>query len=250
MEKAIYNYDPSTGEFTGAGTADESPLEVGVLLIPAHATTIQPPPVGSSEVAVFDEAAQSWSVVKDYRGTKLFTTDGGTPIEVAAVGDKPEGTTDQPMPSQYHYWADDHWELNLNAVKTSRWEAIKAERDRRKSGGFKVRVGSSNKWFHSDADNRIQHLGLKDKARDLIAGGGQMTDKLTILGQTVKWKTMDGSFVDVSAQVIFDIVAAACDLDAQLFAAAETHRVAMEASADPASYDFSTGWPATFGGHL
>lgn len=128
-----------------------------------------------------------------------------------------------------------------------RWESIKTERDRRKSGGFKVKVGSSNKWFHSDADSRIQHLGLKDKARDLIAGGGAMTDKLTILGQTVKWKTMDGSFVDVSAQVAFDIVSAAGDLDAQLFAAAETHKAAMEASADPASYNFSAGWPKSFG---
>lgn len=126
------------------------------------------------------------------------------------------------------------------------WERIKAERDRRKSGGFKVKVGSSNKWFHSDADSRIQHLGLKDKARDLIAGGGQMTDKLTILGQTVKWKTMDGSFVDVSAQAAFDIVAAAGDLDAQLFAAAETHKATMESSADPASYNFSAGWPKSF----
>lgn len=134
---------------------------------------------------------------------------------------------------------------NPNA-KAEAWEAIKAERDRRKSGGFKVKVGSSNKWFHSDADSRIQHLGLKDKARDLIAGGGAMTDKLTILGQTVKWKTMDGSFVDVSVQVAFDIVAAAGDLDAQLFAAAETHKTAMEISADPAAYDFSTGWPTAF----
>ncbi|MEX3628327.1 MAG: XkdW family protein [Burkholderia sp.] len=131
--------------------------------------------------------------------------------------------------------------------KANKWERIKTERDRRKSGGFKVKVGGSNKWFHSDADSRIQHLGLKDKARDLIAGGGAMTDKLTILGQTVKWKTMDGSFVDVSAQVAFDIVAAAGDLDAQLFAAAETHKAAMEASADPASYDFSAGWPKSFG---
>lgn len=128
------------------------------------------------------------------------------------------------------------------------WEQIKTERDRRKSGGFKVKVGSSNKWFHSDADSRLQHLGLKDKASDLIAGGGAMTDKLTILGQTVKWKTMDGAFVDVSAQVAFDIVAAAGDLDAQLFAASETHKAAMEASADPASYDFAAGWPATFVG--
>lgn len=132
-------------------------------------------------------------------------------------------------------------------ASAAKWESIKTERDRRKSGGFKVKVGSSNKWFHSDADSRIQHLGLKDKARDLLAGGGMMTDKLTILGQTVKWKTMDGTFVDVSAQVAFDIVSSAGDLDAQLFVAAETHKAAMEASADPANYDFSAGWPNYFG---
>lgn len=129
-------------------------------------------------------------------------------------------------------------------VKASKWEAIKAERDRRKAGGFKV----GTLWFHSDADSRIQHLGLKDKARDLIAAGGVMTDNLTILGQSVLWKTMDGSFAQVTAQLAFDIVTAAGDLDARLFAAAETHRAAMEAAADPAAYDFSGGWPETFGG--
>ena len=33
--------------------------------------------------------------------------------------------------------------------------------------------------------------------------------------------------------------------DAAVFAAAETHRVAMEALVDPGSYDFSGGWPAS-----
>ncbi|MEW6309948.1 MAG: DUF4376 domain-containing protein [Pseudomonadota bacterium] len=136
----------------------------------------------------------------------------------------------------------------IAADRAAMWEAIKTERDSRKAGGFKVKVGSADKWFHSDADSRIQHLGLKDKARDLLAAGGAMTDKITILGQPVKWKTMDGSFVEVTAQVAFDIVAAAGDLDAQLFAAAETHRATMEASPDPASYGLATGWPATFGG--
>ncbi|MEW6612717.1 MAG: DUF4376 domain-containing protein [Pseudomonadota bacterium] len=139
-------------------------------------------------------------------------------------------------------------EMPIDEAKQMMWSQIKAERDRRKAGGFKVKVGGVDKWFHSDADSRIQHLGLKDKARDLLAAGGAMTDKISILGQPVKWKTMDGTFVEVTAQVAFDIVAAAGDLDAQLFAAAETHRAAMEASPDPASYDFSTGWPATFGG--
>jgi hypothetical protein len=132
-------------------------------------------------------------------------------------------------------------------MKLAKWDQIKVERDRRKAGGIKVNVGSIYKWFHSDADSRIQHIGLKDKARDLLAAGGAMTDKLAILGQAVKWKTMDGSFVEITAQLAFDIVAAAGDFDAQLFATAEAHKAAMEASADPASYDFSTGWPPSFG---
>lgn len=131
---------------------------------------------------------------------------------------------------------------NAEIVKARMWVSIKSERDRRTAAGFKV----GEKWFHSDTDSRIKHLGLKDKARDVIASGGQMSDKLVILGQTVKWKTMDGTFVDLSAQLAFDIVTAAGDLDARLFATAETHRAAMAASADPAAYDFSAGWPAAF----
>lgn len=129
-------------------------------------------------------------------------------------------------------------------IKAGKWEVIKAERDRRKAGGFKV----GTLWFHSDGDSRIQHLGLKDKARDLLTAGGAMADNLTILGQPVRWKTMDGSFANVTAQLAFDIVTATGDLDARLFTVAETHRAAMEAAADPSAYDFSAGWPETFGG--
>ncbi|MDW9473478.1 hypothetical protein CN100_01190 [Sinorhizobium meliloti] len=43
MSLTVYNYNPSTFEYTGSSEADESPLEPGVYLIPAYATEIAPP---------------------------------------------------------------------------------------------------------------------------------------------------------------------------------------------------------------
>ena len=56
----IYHYIADSGIFYAEGVADESPLETGVFLVPAHATTIAPPEVTNPEVAVFKNGA--WSV--------------------------------------------------------------------------------------------------------------------------------------------------------------------------------------------
>lgn len=44
----VYNYDSNTGSFTGMSVADPSPLEPGVWLIPACATSIAPPDFNST----------------------------------------------------------------------------------------------------------------------------------------------------------------------------------------------------------
>jgi hypothetical protein len=56
----IYHYIADTGIFYSEGIADESPLEPGVFLIPAHATTVAPPEVTEPEIAVFRDG--EWSV--------------------------------------------------------------------------------------------------------------------------------------------------------------------------------------------
>jgi len=56
----IYNYAPDTGIFYSEGLADESPLEPGVFLIPAYATTLKPPKAVLPKVAVFRNG--KWSV--------------------------------------------------------------------------------------------------------------------------------------------------------------------------------------------
>lgn len=109
------------------------------------------------------------------------------------------------------------------------WESIKAERDRRtESGGYVV----DTKWFHSDQKSRSQQLGL------VLLGSG--------IPSGLMWKTMDGTFVEMTPTLAQQILGAAAASDQAIFSAAETHKAAMEAAADPAAYDFSGGWPKVF----
>ena len=110
------------------------------------------------------------------------------------------------------------------------WERIKNERDRRKSLG--VKVGAH--WYHSDADSRIQQLSL------FVMGAAV---------PPVQWKTLTTSpppvFVTMTPAIASGIFQGTAASDAAIFAAAEAHRVAMEASSTPESYDISSGWPVS-----
>lgn len=119
----------------------------------------------------------------------------------------------------------------LADAKAAAWERIKAERDRRKlEGGYTA----GGKWFHSDTFSRTQQIGLVMLGANIPAG--------------LQWKTMDGSFTPMTQTLAGQVFGAAAAQDQATFAAAETHKTAMEASADPAAYDFSAGWPAIYGG--
>lgn len=109
------------------------------------------------------------------------------------------------------------------------WYGIKAERDRRKAGG--VKVGA--KWFHSDDGSRIQQMGLVMMGASIPAN--------------LQWKTMDGSFITMTQALALQVFQAVAASDQAIFTVAEQHKAAMEASADPASYDYSTGWPKIYG---
>lgn len=124
------------------------------------------------------------------------------------------------------------------------WEAIKAKRDGVVLKGVKV----GTKWYHSDEPSRTKYIGLLRMADAAVAAGGTGTTTLQYGGQDIQWKTMDGTFIKMTVQRANDVFNAVSGLDFAAFAVAETHRAAMQASADPAAYDFSAGWPATFPG--
>jgi hypothetical protein len=244
--KPAYCYAPDTGEFTAEITAQPSPLEPGNYLLPASATFDPPPKPGTHESAVLRDGR--WATVPDWRGIDLFSKTDGERTKIEELGLTPDdaGLTDKPRPSPAHCWKNGKWVEDAAAkaalLEESRAQcrtAIKAERDRRKAGG----VLFGEKWFHSDADSRMQHLQLKDAARDCLEAGGRPDDVLVFSGKPVSWKTMDGSFVAMTARLATELVRLDRDLDAALFAAAEAHIAAMAEADDPSSYGFSGGWP-------
>jgi hypothetical protein len=114
----------------------------------------------------------------------------------------------------------------LEAIRSQKWAGIMTERDNRMlGGGYAV----SGKRFHSDPNSRTQQLAL-------VILGYQIP-------QGLQWKTMDGSFVDMTPVLAQQILAAAAASDFAIFVAGETHKAALYANPDPASYDIMTGWP-------
>lgn len=119
----------------------------------------------------------------------------------------------------------------LPMVLDALWTKIKGKRDGLKSGGYTT----ASKWFHSDADSRIQQIGLVMMGANIPAG--------------LQWKTMDGSFVAMTQTLAGQVFAAAAAQDGALFTKAEQHHAALAAMADVdtmAAYDWRAGWPQVY----
>lgn len=124
-----------------------------------------------------------------------------------------------PLPSEAEL--DAAW---VTILQEEAWLRIKAERDKRKAAGIKV----GTDWFHSDDASRIQQIALTMLGASLPAG--------------IMWKTMTGSFVEMTPTLATNIFQTNIYYDKQNFANAETHRQSMLQAADPETYDFSGGW--------
>jgi hypothetical protein len=143
----------------------------------------------------------------------------------------------------------EYWSFDGNIIKTptreeyaaiqkennqkEMWRQIQAFRDERVSTGG---VFVAGKWFHSDSTSRIQQLGL-------VMMGQNMPSNLM-------WKTMDGTFVQMTPELAQQIFQASAASDMTNFAIAEQHRQQMLLSDDPLNYDFrntAPQWPPIFG---
>jgi hypothetical protein len=117
------------------------------------------------------------------------------------------------------------------AIKARKWEEIKAYRDNLvNEGGFKVGAH----WYHSNLLSRTQYISLVMMGANIPAG--------------TTWKTLDNGYISMTQTLAGQIFAAGAAQDAALFAKAAEHKAALDASSDPANYDYKTGWPETYTG--
>ena len=108
------------------------------------------------------------------------------------------------------------------------WKEIQARRDYRKAAGIKI----TGNWYHSDDTSRIQQLAL------VMFGANMPADIL--------WKTMQGTFIQMTPQLAMSIFQTIAGLDQAVFSKAEFHRQTMILSQDPVNYDYTVGWPQIY----
>ena len=96
----IYSYNKVTGEYISEDktTCQYSPRE-DKWLIPAYATTIQPPLTLEHEIAVWDFINKNWTIKVNYRNEKFWDTETKEQHEIKELGIKPLSTWTQKEPT-------------------------------------------------------------------------------------------------------------------------------------------------------
>jgi len=141
-------------------------------------------------------------------------------------------------------WDQSTIDAYLAATRDQLWQKIKEIRFNKSINGG---VEYNNKWFNTDLVSRSQYLRLKNKADMLVIGGASSDIILQANNTNILWKTMDGTFVTMTIDLINNLMNALDNREAAIFTKAEMLRAQINASTNPNSVNIVTGWPASFG---
>lgn len=119
----------------------------------------------------------------------------------------------------------------LERVRNEVWEKIKHRRSQAMESG--VYHPQLKKWFHTDSEAQ----------RNYALMGHAISSPLY---QPKRWKTMDGTFIEMTREVFQDVLALALKKADDDYRNAEIHKAKVMASTDPLAYDYSTGWSAGY----
>lgn len=105
----IYNYDPVTFEYMSCGEANKNPLELGEYIIPACATTVEPPKYAEKFAIVW--VGNKWEYKEDHRNELWYNAQNKSIEIIDFIGILPDYyyTPDSPIanPPEGEYWVYD-----------------------------------------------------------------------------------------------------------------------------------------------
>lgn len=172
---------------------------------------------------------------EDEKAIKASLEDGGyvwkDGIDIRVSGTKP--TPYSKFNTDTKSWEIDESkrEEYLARAREEVWEKIKQRRSESiETGVYHARL---QKWFHTDSEAQ----------RNYALMGHAISSPLY---QPKRWKTMDGTFIEMTREVFQDVLALALKKADDDYRNAEIHKAKVMASTDPLAYDYSTGWSAGY----
>lgn len=110
--KTVYQTN-SLGLYIGTATAEESPLEPGVFLIPGGCVDVAPPEAPDGKIQQWD--GKRWHLLDYFNGLIIYSTSTGEPLTLNGVGPIPHGyTVSRPQPGQV--WENGRWVDDLDTL--------------------------------------------------------------------------------------------------------------------------------------
>jgi len=127
--------------------------------------------------------------------------------------------------------------------KAEIWDQIKAYRTERLAGGYLY----DGHWYHSDLAAKIELLGLQNKAIIQRLDEGDLDDFIVIDGTNTQIKTIDNGYMELTFNDALNIALAGEVQTKRTYERAAIHKALLDATSDPDSYNWYTGWPAIYG---
>lgn len=164
--KTVYQID-HLGIYVGETTADASPLEPGVWLIPARCVEVKPPSIPERMAALWD--GEGWQLIDSYQGLTAYNTQTRAPIVLDHHGALPAGYTLE-VPGTGQIWAGDRWIDDIPAVVELRYQeqlqAVNTACQREITGGFWSSALGERYRYSSELDDQVNLTGMALRGLD------------------------------------------------------------------------------------
>jgi hypothetical protein len=131
----------------------------------------------------------------------------------------------------------------LDVLKLSIWEEIKIHRTKILDGNFL----HNGHWFHCTDKDKIVFSNLKSTALERRIDGLPLNEIATHDGTPVYLKTVDNGAVTITYDQVNGIVNACTSHVKRTYECAAYHQAMLNASANPSSYNWHTGWQPQYG---